>query len=256
MTRTLVIANPKGGVGKSTAVMNIAVALAERDRRVLLIDLDPQAGLTAAFGIDPYGVPRGTYAVLMHGEALWDQTLRPVRDRIALVPASLDLAAAEIRLAGVEDRARRLTEALQSVDWPADLILIDTPPSLGILAVNGLVAADEVVIPVQCQYLAMRGVRSLIDTVVRLKNSLNPALQLGGLFATRYCPESHHSREVLGELKTVFGSKLFKTTVYQDEIVAEAPVAGLSILEYSSRHLIAQQYRALAEEIVDGRPDT
>ena len=253
MTRTLVIANQKGGVGKSTSVMNLGVALAERGLRVLLIDLDPQGGLTAAFGIDSYDIRRSAFSLMMRSEVSLARVVRPLRAHLALVPASLDLAAAEIQLASAADRAHRLRHALQRNRVPFDLVFIDTPPGLGIMTANGLVAANEVLVPVQCQYLAMRGVRALMDMVVRVKNSLNPSLRLGGLFATMYRPDSSHAQEVVDELRAVFGPKMYETLIHFDDAVAEAPVVGLSVLEYLPRHPVAQAYRALAEEVARGR---
>lgn len=252
MTRTLVIANQKGGVGKSTSVMNLGIALAEKGLRVLLVDLDPQGGLTATFGVDVYDTRRSVYSLLMQSQVSLARVMRPVRARLALVPASAELAAAEIQLAGTADRAHRLRTSLQRSRIPFDYVLIDTPPGLGILTANGLVAADEVLVPVQCQFLAMRGVRALMDTVVRVKNNLNPALRLAGLFATMYRAESEHAREVVGELRDVFGPKMLKTLIYYDDVVAEAPVIGLSLLEYIPQHPVAQGYRALAEEVTGG----
>ncbi|RPJ02280.1 MAG: ParA family protein [Chloroflexi bacterium] len=253
MTRTLVIANQKGGVGKSTSVMNLGMALADQGARVLMIDLDPQGGLTGAFGIDSHDVRRSTYSLLMHSEVSLARVVRPVRKNLVLVPASIDLAAAEIQISGAANRVQRLRHALQQSRIPFDYVLIDTPPGLGILNANGLVAAEEVLIPVQCQYLAMRGVRALMDTIVRVKNSLNPPLKLAGLFGTMFRSESQHSQEVVDELRAVFGSKMYKTLIHYDDVVAEAPVIGLSVLEYIPEHPIAQSYRALAEEVAGGR---
>jgi len=253
MTRTLVIANQKGGVGKSTSVMNLGVALAERGLSVLLIDLDPQGGLTAAFGIDSYDIRRSAFSLIMYSHVSLARVMRPVRSRLALVPASIDLAACEIQLAAISERAHRLRMSLERSRIPFDYILIDTPPGLGVLTANGLVAADEVLIPVQCQYLAMRGVRALMDTVVRVKNNLNSSLRLAGLFGTMFRAESPHAQEVIDELRDVFGQKMFKTLIHYDDAVAEAPIVGLSVLEYIPRHSIAQGYRALAEEIAGGR---
>jgi chromosome partitioning protein len=255
MTRTLVIANQKGGVGKSTSVMNLGLALTERGLRVLLIDLDPQGGLTAAFGIDSYDIRRSVFSLMMYENISLSRVMRPVRERLALIPASVDLAASEIQLAGVPDRAHRLRESLRRSRIPFDYVLIDTPPGLGILTANGLVAADEVLIPVQCQYLAMRGVRALMDTVVRVRSKLNPALLLAGLFGTMYRSDSPTAQEVVDELRAVFGSKLLQTVIQYDDVVAEAPIVGLSVLEYIPKHPVAQGYRALAEEVVCGRSE-
>jgi chromosome partitioning protein len=256
MTRTLVIANQKGGVGKSTSVMNLGVALAETGARVLMIDLDPQGGLTAGFGVDSHDVRRSTFSMMMHSNVSLARVVRPVRKNLVLVPASIDLAAAEIQLANAPGRVQRIRRTLQQNRIPFDYILIDTPPGLGILTANGLVAADEVLIPVQCQYLAMRGVRALMDTIVRVKNSVNKPLKLAGLFGTMYRPESQHAQEVVDELRSVFGPKMFKTLIHYDDAVAEAPVVGLSVLEYVPRHPIAQGYRALAEEVAGGRQES
>ncbi len=252
MTRTLVIANQKGGVGKSTSVMNLSIALAAHGQRVLLVDLDPQGGLTGAFGLDSYNMQHSAFSLLMSAHPSVGRVLYKLRERLALVPASLDLAAAEIRLANAPQRALRLRQALQQNPTPFDFILIDTPPGLGVLTANGLVAADEVIIPVQCQYLAMRGVRALLETVVRVRKHLNPSLRLGGVFATMYRPNSTHAREVVEEMRAVFGHKMFRTLIHYDEAVAEAPVAGVSLLEYAPTHPVAQGYRALAEEVAGG----
>ncbi|NLX08692.1 MAG: ParA family protein [Chloroflexi bacterium] len=255
MTRTLVIANQKGGVGKSTSVMNVGVVLAASGRRVLLVDLDPQAGLTAAFGIDSYDVRRSSYSLLMVENASLARVVRTVRDRLALAPASIDLAHAEMQLARQPDPARRLAHALERSRIPFDYILIDTPPGLGVLTANGLAAADSVLIPVQCQYLAMRGVRALIDTVERVQQNLNNRLQIAGVFGTMYQPDSPHAQEVVDELRAVFGPKMMQTLIQYDDVAAEAPVAGLSVLEYSPQHPVAQGYRALTEEIIRDRLD-
>lgn len=255
MMRTLVIANQKGGVGKSTSVMNLGIALAERGLRVLLIDLDPQGGLTAAFGIDSYHNRLSTFSLLTYDHVSLVRVVRAVRSRLVLVPASIDLAAAEIQLASAPDRVYRLRNVLRRSRVPFDYVLIDTPPGLGLLSANGLVAAEELLVPVQCQYLAMRGVRALMDTVVRVKNNLNPSLRLAGLFGTMYRADSPHAQEVVDELRAVFGPKMFNTLIYYDDIVAEAPVVGLSVLEYMPQHPIAQGYRALMEEIERGRTE-
>lgn len=253
MTRTLVVANQKGGVGKSTSVMNLGVALAEEGARVLLIDLDPQGGLTAAFGLNTYDLRRSAYSLLMHSNVSLARVIRPVRDRLALVPASIDLAAAEIDLVNKSDRVQRLQHSLYQTRIPFDYILIDTPPGLGILTANGLVAAGEVLVPIQCQYLAMRGVRALLGTIKRVRDHLNAPLRLYGLFGTMYRPDSRHSQEVVDELRTVFGTKMLSTLIHYDDVVAEAPVAGLSVLEYVPRHPIADGYRTLAQEVSRGR---
>ncbi|MCZ7546142.1 MAG: ParA family protein [Anaerolineae bacterium] len=256
MTRVIVTANQKGGVGKTTTVANLGAALAERGARVLLIDIDPQGGLTASFGLDPYEVVRSSYALLMYDRFSLPRALVTLDDNLALIPASVDLAAGEIELGGWVDRAYRLRGALQRSRIPFDFMLIDTPPSIGVLTANGLCAAQEVLIPVQCNYLAMRGVRAVLDSVERVRQTLNPDLTLLGIIATMYRAESAHAQEVVQELRAVFGDRVFHTLIGDSEVYAEAPIANQTVLSYYPNHPAADAYRALAEEIVNGRART
>ncbi len=253
MTRAIVVANQKGGVGKTTTVVNLGAALAEKNYRILMIDMDPQGGLSASFGFNPYDVPRSAYSLLMYPHISMARVLRPLSGQMALVPASIDLATAEVQLAGYPDRVLRLRHALARSRIPFDFILIDTPPSLGILTANCLAAATEVLIPVQCEYLAMRGVRALLDTIRRTKQSFNPDLKILGVVATMYDPDDQLAQEVTEELKAVFGPRMFKTLIHKSSIVAEAPIAGQSVLRYAPKHQVAADYRALAEEIAGDR---
>ncbi len=250
MARTLVIANQKGGVGKTTTVLNLGAALAEQGRNVLLIDLDPQAGLTASFGIDTHVNRPGSYSFLTGDGVSLGRVLIHVGGTLAVVPASLDLASMEARLGTSREAVTRLRQALTRGLNPFDYTLIDTPPGLGVLTANGLVAADEVIVPVQCQYLAMRGVRTLLETVRHVRATLNPGLKLAGLLGTMYRPESLHANEVLDEIRAVFPQDTFRTVIPDSEALAEAPVAAVSILEYAPGDPAAQAYRALAQEII------
>jgi chromosome partitioning protein len=251
LTRSIVVANQKGGVGKTTTVANLGVALAAMGKRVLLIDLDPQAALTATFGLDPYNLPRSVYSLLVNRGMSLARILRPAGESgMALAPASVDLASADLQLVNEEERAFRLREAIDHNRVPFDFIVMDTPPSLGLLTLNGLVAADEVMVPVQCHYLAMRGVRALMETVWRVKRKLNPGLRLLGLLPTMYEPRSAHSKEVLKEMREVFTTKVFDVVIENSIKFAEAPVVMQSLIEYDPLHEGASAYRKLAEVIV------
>jgi chromosome partitioning protein len=250
LTRTIAVANQKGGVGKTTTVANLGAALAGMGKRVLLIDLDPQAALTATYGLDPYKLPRSMYSVLVHEEGSLARVLHPAGDsNMAIAPASIDLAAAEVQLANSPNRAHRLRQALQQSRIPFDYILIDTPPSLGLLTLNGLVGANEVLVPVQAHYLAMRGVRALMEVVWRVKRRLNPQLRLLGLLPTMYQSDSTHAAEVVSEMRKVFKTKVFDILVHHHVAFAEAPVTFRSLVEYSPQHEGALAYRKLAEVI-------
>jgi chromosome partitioning protein len=253
VTRTIAVANQKGGVGKTTTVSNLGASLAAMGKRVLLIDLDPQAALTATYGLDPYKLPRSMYSVLVHEGASLARVLHPAgkSTNLSIAPASIDLAAAEVQLANSDNRAHRLRNALEQNRIPFDYILIDTPPSLGLLTLNGLVGANEVLVPVQAHFLAMRGVRALMEVIWRVKRRLNPQLRLLGLVPTMYQQNSDHAREVVDQMRDVFKTKVFDVLIYNDMAFAEAPVAHKSLVEQLPEHQGALAYRKLAEVIAN-----
>lgn len=254
MTRVIAVANQKGGVGKTTAAVNLGAALADLGQKVMLIDLDPQGALSAGLGYDPYALTRTAYTLLVHENASVASVLRPVNPGLVLIPASVDLAAVEYQLAEMPDRAQRLKRALARSRVPADFVIVDTPPTLGLLTVCGLAAAQELLIPVQCQYLAMRGVRGLLESIWLVHERLNPELNLLGFLPMMYRPDSAHAQEVLEELRSVFAHKVFQTVIADDEAIAQAPVTHKSVLAYRPDGAAAAAFRQLAQEVLNAHP--
>jgi chromosome partitioning protein len=254
MSRVIAVANQKGGVGKTTTVINLGAALAEKGLRVVLIDLDPQAALTAGAGLDPYKLTNTTYDLLMEQGVSLADILRPVHGNLLLAPASVDLAAADYALARQRERAKRLERALGDDLDAADFVLIDTPPSLGLLTVNGLTAAGEVLIPVECHYLAMRGVRALLETIWLIHDKLQPNLRVLGLVPTLVQSESAHCHQVVNDLRAVFKRRVFETSIPMDDALAEAPAARKTIIDYRDSSPAAAAYRSLSDEIMRTKP--
>jgi len=252
MSVVIVVANQKGGVGKTTTVMNLGAALNELGRRILLVDLDPQSALSAGLGVDSYQLNETIYDVLVDSRVTMQSVIRPIRSNLDVVPSNIDLAAAEIELISAIGREYIFKEALAPVRGNYDYILVDSPPSLGLLTVNALTAADEVIIPLQCEYLALRGMRSLLETIEKVKAKLNPHLEIRGILGTMFNARTLHAQEVMEEIRSIFGDKVFDVVVKSSIRFAEAPVAHQSLLEYDPRHEGAMAYRKLAEVIVNG----
>jgi chromosome partitioning protein len=255
MTQVIAVANQKGGTAKTTTVVNLGAALAEQGKRVLLVDMDPQGSLGIGCGLtDVYSLEKTIYHVLI-GEAQLREVTRPVRLNVDLAPANIYLSAAEFQLINRHRREDKLKNALQTVKDGYDLTLIDCPPSLGLLTVNALSAADQVLIPMSCDFYSMVGVSLLLDTIREIQLEVNPRLKVMGILATRYDGRTIHSREVLERTRTELGKELrvFEVVVRESVRFKESPIVGQSILEYASNSDGARAYRALAEEVNFGK---
>jgi chromosome partitioning protein len=249
MTKVIAITNQKGGVGKTTTTINLAASLAKTRRRVLLIDIDPQGNATMGSGVSKDQLAETVYHVLVGLEPLEKVTTK-TEAGYDLVPANSDLAGAEIELISLDRRERRLRTALESVAGKYDYILIDCPPSLSLLTINALVASNAVLIPMQCEYYALEGLSSLVATVQRIRESLNPQLEIGGLLRTMFDPRSTLANEVSAQLLKHFGDKLFNTIIPRNIRLAEAPSFGKPVITYDLHSKGAQAYLALAGEML------
>lgn len=249
MARVLAIANQKGGVGKTTTSVNLAASLNATKRRVLLIDLDPQGNATMGSGINKAELENSLYEVLM-GECTAREAIMQTPGGCDILPANGDLTAAEIALLQADERETRLRDIIAGLADQYDYIVIDCPPSLNMLTINALVAADGVIIPMQCEYYALEGLSALMDTIGAISATLNPALQIEGILRTMYDPRSKLTLEVSGQLFTHFGDKVYRTVVPRNIRLAEAPSYGMPVLHYDRQSRGAVAYLALAGEML------
>jgi chromosome partitioning protein len=249
LSRVIAFANQKGGVAKTTTTLNLGVALAEQGAKVLAIDLDPQGNLTMSQGWNPDEIDRSMFDVLVHRLPI-TEIIRT--NEIDLAVASIDLAGAELALASMIGRERALEKALLPVRESYDWILIDTPPSLGLLTINAFVAATGVIVPVQCEYLSLRGLVQLENTLTMIRENLNPTVEIEGILATMFDRRLLHSREAVEILKENFGDLVLNTKIRKTVRYAEAPVKGQSVLKYDPTGEAASMYRDLAKEVLNG----
>jgi chromosome partitioning protein len=245
--KVIAFANQKGGVAKTTTTLNLAAAFAEQGHRVLCVDMDPQGNLTMSQGIDPDTLEQSMFDVLVH-----DLSIREVirRREIDVACASIDLAGAEIAMSTKIGRERSLTKALHAVSEDYGWIFVDTPPSLGLLTVNALTAADQVIVPVQCEYLSMRGLLQLQNTLSMIRENLNPDVQIAGILPTMVDTRTLHAKEALEILEENFGDRVFGARIRKTVRFAEAPVKGMSVLKYDPSGKAADAYRQLAKEVL------
>ena len=251
MARIISIVNQKGGVGKTTTAVNLSAALAKAGKFVLLIDLDPQANATSGFGFDHKNIEKGVYEVLVNGISLKDIILNLPQEGLRLAPSTINLAGATVDLVNMERREFRLSDALLEIKHGYDFIIIDSPPSLGLLTVNGLVAAREILIPVQPEYFALEGVGQLLNTIKLVRENLKPDLELLGAVITMLDKRNRLGREVTEELQKHFPNRLFSTMVPRAVRLAEAPSHGKTIFDYDPQSPAALAYEELAKEVMD-----
>jgi chromosome partitioning protein len=257
MTRILAVANQKGGVGKTTTTVNLAASIASAGHRVLVVDMDPQANATSGLGFPKGTLPEGIYEGLSPSEN-GHEAPRPLREltqltevaNLWLVPATRDLAGAEVELVTVKRREWRLRDALSPVAAQYDYIIIDCPPSLGLLTLNALVAATAVVIPMQCEYYALEGLSHLTETIQQVKAALNPELEIEGILLTMVDPRMNLTQQVADEVRSHFEGKVYQTTIPRNVRLSEAPSHGKPILLYDQRSSGCQSYLALAQEFL------
>ncbi|MFQ5514358.1 MAG: ParA family protein [Myxococcota bacterium] len=255
MARVTVVANQKGGVGKTTTAVNLAASLAAAECPTLLVDLDPQANATSSLGFLPEDVKRDVYEAMIGRAEIDDLTLDTSLDFLRLVPATADLVGAEVELATLESRERRLVERVDRIRERYRVVIIDTPPSLGVLTVNALVAADSVLIPLQCEYLALEGLAALLQTIELVRAELNPSLVVEGLLLTMYDVRNNLSTQVAREAREHFGAQVFKTVIPRNVRLSEAPSHGKPALLYDINSKGAMSYLKLAEELLERIPD-
>jgi chromosome partitioning protein len=250
--RMIAMANQKGGVGKTTSAINLSAAMAERGDSVLLVDFDPQGGCGIGLGIEPSSLELSIYNALLDRNCRVEEVVAETSvENLDLLPSNIDLAAAELVLVQEVAREQTLMRVLAPLRPQYDWIIIDCPPSLGLLTINALTAADGVIVPVECQYYALRGVALLMDSIERIRERLNPRLQIDGVLATMFDARTLHGQEVMDRIRDAFGSKLFDTVIRKTIRFAEAPVAGESILSYAPTSTGAVAYRTLAQEVMD-----
>jgi chromosome partitioning protein len=248
MGRVISFANQKGGVAKTTTTLNLGVAISEQGLKVLLVDLDPQGNLTMSQGLNPDTIERSMFDVLVHRLPI-EEVIH--HTEVDLAVSSIDLAGAELALSSMIGRERALEKALAPVKDTYDYVLIDTPPSLGLLTINALVASNGVIVPVQCEYLSLRGLVQLENTLSMIRENLNPDVGIEGILPTMFDSRTLHSREAVEILQENFGDLVFDTKIRKTVRYAEAPVKGTSVLKYDPTGSAAQAYRDLAKEVLD-----
>lgn len=250
MERTIVVANQKGGVGKTTTAINLAASLAELNQKILVIDMDPQGNTTSGLGVDKDGVENTVYEMMLGECSIEDAIVKSEYDNLDVLPSNINLAAAEIELVGIEEKEYILKKETDKVKEKYEFILIDCPPSLSMLTINAMCAANTVLVPIQCEYYALEGLSQLIHTIDLVRDRLNPELEIEGVVFTMYDARTNLSLQVVENVKNNLNQNIYKTIIPRNVRLAEAPSHGMPITSYDSKSSGAESYRRLAEEVI------
>ncbi|NLW40099.1 MAG: AAA family ATPase [Tissierellia bacterium] len=250
MGRTISIFNQKGGVGKTTTVINLAAALGKLGKKILIVDADPQGNATSGLGIDKNSLELSLYDGLINGVDLKKIVRKTSAENVDIIPSNVELAGAEIELIEIENRELSLKKALTAIEDEYDIVFVDCPPSLGLLSLNGLSASHSVIVPIQCEYYALEGVSQLVDTISLVKKSLNPDLEIEGVVLSMFDGRTNLSIQVVEEVKEYFKGKVYTSIIPRNVRLAEAPSYGLSVIDYDPKSKGAEAYTELAEEFL------
>lgn len=250
MVKVIAIANQKGGVGKTTTAVNLAACLAQKGRKVLMLDGDPQGNATSGLGFDKRDIKKCIYDTLINDVMMKDVLLHSDYENLDVIPATIQLAGAEIELVSLMNREGRLKNALERVKHDYDYVLIDCPPSLGLLTINALTAANSVLVPIQCEFYALEGVSQLMNTIKLVQRNLNPALKLEGVLMTMFDQRTNLSSDVVGEVRKYFNTKMYNTIIPRNVRLSEAPSHGQPVIVYDPKSKGAQVYMELAAEVL------
>lgn len=250
MVKVIAIANQKGGVGKTTTAVNLAACLAQKGRKVLMLDVDPQGNATSGLGFDKRDIKKCIYDTLINDVMMKDVLLHSDYENLDVIPATIQLAGAEIELVSLMNREGRLKNALERVKHDYDYVLIDCPPSLGLLTINALTAANSVLVPIQCEFYALEGVSQLMNTIKLVQRNLNPALKLEGVLMTMFDQRTNLSSDVVGEVRKYFNTKMYNTIIPRNVRLSEAPSHGQPVIVYDPKSKGAQVYMELAAEVL------